>query len=203
MLPFVAINGCLLARAGQQPIDFFNAEVSDAFPFPFPIFVPIDMPSYYERFVKSAARRALGPQMDTQEKSGVVFAMRCIGLRTSGAEEVEEVPPDDDEEEVEATEVQGDFGDMPLEALNAAQLRKQFGRSALDMVGAMFQHQSKIGEPGRFMTRFGRLLEGRPGRRVEPGSPGSGWARIAGLATFFVRRASEAARPTGLSRFVT
>ena len=43
--------------------------------------------------------------------------------------------------------------DVPLESMTPRQLRGRFGRSALDMVGAMFQHQSKIGEQARFQTK--------------------------------------------------
>ena len=159
MLPFVSINGCVLIRAGQQPVDHFNAELSDAFPFPRPIFVPIDMPKYYERAVKSAARRALGPAADAQERSGVVFTMRCIGARSTTVEEDAAQDVEDSEGDVEpaAGKAEGDpdDGDVPMEALNTAQLRKKFGRSALDAVGAKFQHESKIGETGRFMSRLG------------------------------------------------
>ena len=161
-LPFVSINGCLLTRSGMQPIDHFNADVSDSFPFPRPVFVPIDLPVYYARAVKSAAWRALGPMTDAQEKSGVVFTLRSIGVRAVGeVEEDEGMDAEAMEEamEVDAGEDQGDLGEMPLEALNAKQLKKHFGRAALDMVGAMFQHQSKIGESARFMTRSCWLLE--------------------------------------------
>ena len=164
MLPFVAINGCILIRAGQQPIDHFNAELSDSFPFPRPIFVPIDLPPVYARAVKSAARRALGPSADAQERSGVVFTMRCIGARThdTGNEEGEGRQGEDmSEDEDEFAQADGEeySGDVPLEAMNTQQLRKQFGRSALDVVGAMFQHQSKIGESARFMSRTGSHTE--------------------------------------------
>ena len=122
------------------------------------IFVPIDLPTVYERAVKSAARRALGPSADVQERSGVNFTMRCIGARTAEADPEQEKDADDAEDDDEmcddtAAGSSEMVSDMPLEALNKAQLRKQFGRSALDMVGAMFQHQSKIGESARFMNR--------------------------------------------------
>ena len=34
-------------------------------------FVPIDLPCAYEKYLKSAARRALGPAGDSLERSGV------------------------------------------------------------------------------------------------------------------------------------
>ena len=80
-IPLSAISGTLLLRSGQVSIDHFNAEILDEFPYPRSIFVPIDLPSSYERAVKSAARRALGPMGDIMERSGVAFTMRSIGAR--------------------------------------------------------------------------------------------------------------------------
>ena len=46
-----------------------------------------------------------------------------------------------------------DLAAMPLDTMSQAQLRKTFGRGALDVVGAMWQHQSKIAEQARFMSK--------------------------------------------------
>ncbi len=80
-----SISGSMLIRSGSVSIDHFSAEVSDHFPYPRSIFVPIDLPPNYERAVRSAARRALGPVGDIMEKSGVAFVMRCIGARSAVA----------------------------------------------------------------------------------------------------------------------
>jgi hypothetical protein len=42
---------------------------------------------------------------------------------------------------------------MPIDTMSQAQLQRTFGRSALDVVGAMWQHQSKIAEQARFMAK--------------------------------------------------
>ena len=80
-IPLSSICGTLLTRSGQGSIDYFNAAISEEFPYPRSIFVPIDLPLTYARAIKSAARRALGPMLDVQERSGVVFTMRAIGAR--------------------------------------------------------------------------------------------------------------------------
>jgi hypothetical protein len=80
-IPLSSISGTLLLRSGQCSIDHFNAEISDEFPYPRSIFVPIDLPSSYERAVRSAARRALGPMGDALERSGVSITMRSVGAR--------------------------------------------------------------------------------------------------------------------------
>ena len=46
-IPLSAISGTLLIRSGQCSIDHFNAEISDEFPYPRSIFVPVDLPSSY------------------------------------------------------------------------------------------------------------------------------------------------------------
>ena len=168
-IPMSAISGTLLLRSGQVSIDHFNAEISDEFPYPRAIFVPIDLPTNYERAVKSAARRALGPMSDVLERSGVAFTMRSIGARkvranaganASAAAAAYEEDDDDSVQSVhseagdhQADAEEQDLSAIPLDIMSAAQLKKQFGRSALDVVGAMWQHQSKIAEQARFMPK--------------------------------------------------
>ena len=165
-IPLSAICGTLLLRSGQNSIDFFNAELSEEFPYTRPIFVPIDLPSTYERAVKSAARRALGPIGDVLERSGVSFSTRSIGARkvraSAGAagstfeeeddDSMQSVHSDGEKDQADA-EQEADLGAMPLETMSTAQLRKAFGREALQVVGAMWQHQSKIAEQARFMPK--------------------------------------------------
>ena len=170
-IPLSAISGTVLLRSGQCSIDHFNAEISDEFPYPRSIFVPIDLPSSYERAVKSAARRALGPMSDVLERSGVSFTMRSIGARkahrasagaiASATAAYEEEEDDDSMQSVHSdgggdqadAEQEPDLAAMPLDTMSAAQIRKAFGRGALDVVGAMWQHQSKIAEQARFMPK--------------------------------------------------
>jgi hypothetical protein len=169
-IPLSSISGTLLLRSGQCAIDHFNAEISEEFPYPRVIFVPIDLPAAYERAVKSAARRALGPMGDVLERSGVSFTMRSIGARkvrasagatASAAAAYEEEEDDDSMQSVHSdggggqadADQEPDLAAMPLDTRSAAQIRKTFGRGALDVVGAMWQHQSKIAEQARFMPK--------------------------------------------------
>ena len=83
MMPMSAINGTLMVRSGQISVDLFNAEITEQFPYPRAIFVPIDLPPTYERAVKSAARRALGPQSDFGE-IGCLFQHAVYWSQGSG-----------------------------------------------------------------------------------------------------------------------
>ena len=165
-IPLSSICGTLLIRSGQSTIDWFSAAISEEFPYSRTIFVPIDLPLTYARAIKSAARRALGPMLDVQERSGVCFTMRAI--RARGAEKkgaIAEGGEDDDDvvsvhsEQSEVGEGQAngaqdpDLGAVPIDTMSQAQLQRTFGRSALEVVGAMWQHQSKIAEQARFMTK--------------------------------------------------
>jgi hypothetical protein len=165
-IPLSSISGTLLLRSGQCSIDHFNTEISEEFPYPRAIFVPIDLPAAYERAVKSAARRALGPIGDVLERSGVAFTMRSIGARKACASSASAAAAEEEEDDDSVQSVQSDGGGdqadadqepdlaaMPLDTMSQAQLRKTFGRGALDVVGAMWQHQSKIAEQARFMSK--------------------------------------------------
>ena len=66
------------------------------FGYPRTIFVPIDVPAMYDRILRSAAKRALGPSTDMRERSGVEFELRTIGGR-----KIEEAH-EEGEEEVKA-----------------------------------------------------------------------------------------------------
>ena len=128
--------------------------------------MPIDLPGAYERAIKSAARRALGPMLDVQERSGVCFTMRAIGARgaekkgataAGGEDDDDVVSVHSEQSEVGEGQANGaqdpDLGAMPIDTMSQAQLQRTFGRSALDVVGAMWQHQSKIAEQARFMKK--------------------------------------------------
>ena len=166
MIPLSPICGPLLIRSGQSTTDLFSAAVSEEFPYSRTIFVPIDLPGAYERAIKSAARRALGPMLDVQERSGVCFTMRAIGARgaekkgaIAGGEEDDDdvVSVQSEQSEVGEGQANGtqdpDLGAVPIDTMSQAQLQRTFGRSALEVVGAMWQHQSKIAEQARFMTK--------------------------------------------------
>ena len=56
---------------------------------------------------------------------------------------------------------------MPIEAMSSKQLKGLFGREALDMMGAMFQHTSQIGEHAQFQTLESCLQTKSPNGRSE------------------------------------
>jgi hypothetical protein len=84
-----------------------------------------------------------------------MFSMSCIGARETSAvlDEAKEAEEGDDEEEVEgggddeAAALEG----VSLETMTPQQMKRAFGRSTLSMLGAMFQHSSRICEQGRFL----------------------------------------------------
>ena len=100
------------------------------------------MPANYERAVKSAARRALGPMGDIMERSGVAFTMRSIGARkgraatSSGSANpavADGEDDDDDSEQSVKSDGEGnpaddqqeiDLAAMPLDTMSAAQLKE-------------------------------------------------------------------------------
>ena len=160
-VPVTPITGSLLLRTCHVSLEIFNEEVSRVFPASYQktLFVPIDIPPAYERAIRSAASRALGPPSLRSEKSGVEFHFRAVGGRNhsqgedqkqSLAEQGDEEVDDDEEEEQEVVEEASDG--MPIDSLSKKQLQGLFGRDALNMMGAMFQHSSQIGEPARFQS---------------------------------------------------
>ena len=118
------------------------------------LFVPIDIPSTYEKHLKSGARRALGPTSDANDRSGVAFTMSCIGARehSSSIEETKENDKDSDDADDEPDEPDdSEQVEGSLDTMSVKQMKRAFGRGTLSMLGAMFQHSSKICEQGRFL----------------------------------------------------
>ena len=157
-LPYTPITGGVVIRQG--PMLFLNDFLSGLnkhMTCGRSLFVPIDVPAHYDRIQKSAARRALGPTVDLKEISGVELTMRMLG---AGAEpqagKNEDEDNDDEEEEMmledDPTDVppQGESS-LGVECMSECQMKHRFGRHALHVFGAMFQHASKIGEQARFL----------------------------------------------------
>lgn len=84
--------------------------------------------------------------------------MRMIGAKQSSAGDAPDgldVPvEEDDDDDAEEDAAEGAAGDNPdvtsLETMTTESMKKAFGRDALLMIGAMFQHSSKITEEGVF-----------------------------------------------------
>ena len=167
LLPVTPITGSLILRSCYVSLESFNTDVAQTFPAKYQktLFVPIDLPKIYEARLKSAAARSLGPSA-RNERSGIEFQFRAIGGRASSddddedkqqkkkrdGEEDEEDEDDDMDEEEGLDNGDGSESMIPIESMNAKQLRGLFGREALNIMGAMFQHTSQIGEPARFQT---------------------------------------------------
>ena len=118
------------------------------------ICVPVDVPSSYVRYLRSAASRSFGP--NEEEKSGVDFTMRTIGRRFERKPKEEEDEVDGDEEDDEGAGDHEDLGvedaveeDMLMEAadphmMTARQLKATFKDNAMEMQSVLFQHSTRI-----------------------------------------------------------
>ena len=185
-LPCTAITGSLLCRSSRARVDKLMDDLSCNFPARYEktLFVPIDVPAKLARALKSAASRALGPDGDHQEKSGVELTLRSVGGRGSLSDDVlededapataasavpvvaadpeeEEVDADKEEEVFEETAIEG----LPLDSLSRSQMRGLFGREALAVMGALFQHTSKICEQSRHLPKEECLQITKPNGR--------------------------------------
>ncbi len=172
-LPMTSIVGSALVRHGSATCQFFDGTMGKSMPFAASIFVPIELPSSFEKFLKSAAKRALGPTGDSRERPGVEFQIRTIGCRGNPKDEADDDPDPADSEESEVEDDPGVIAasgvlDVPIDVMTPTQMRTAFGREALAMMGAMFQHQSKIGEQGKFLpqNKFVQVLKESGGKRI-------------------------------------
>ena len=160
-LPMTSIVGSALIRSGGAHIENFTEVMKASMPYPRTLFVPIDLPSTLKKHLVSAQKRALGPLADDLERSGVEFTMRTIGARNVDTPEGEEEGDGDEAEQ--SDDDMGDDDDQPkedaddnvgsLESMTPKQMKGAFGREALQVLGAMFQHQSKICAQARFLEK--------------------------------------------------
>jgi len=160
LLPVTPVTGAVLCRSGGRNIvvqDFWTE--LNTFKYPRSMHVPIDLPPVWQRIMKSAARRSLGPSVDMRERSGVELELRTIGGMASTSDQgavdsSQELPPSDEEPE-EATEHQNpeDIDPMELDGMSERKLKQKFGTHSFQVLGSLFQHSSKIAEPGRFLDR--------------------------------------------------
>ena len=186
-VPSTPITGSLLVRNSRARLDKFFDDVAASYPARYEktLFVPIELPTKLARAIRSAAARALGPDGDHNEKSGIEFLLRSIGGRAASADDILEdedavaavsavpaVPDREDDEEKDDSEVEEDGDDnvqgLPLEALSRKQLKGVFGRDALKMLGAMFQHTSKICDQALHQSREETMLITKPSGRMMP-----------------------------------
>ena len=151
-LPMTPIVGAALIRYGCQSFQFVDCDLASSMLCRSSVFVPIDVPPAFEKFLKSAAKRALGPAGDSLERSGVEFQIRTIGARADeeNQQEGDDEQSDDDDEVTEVPAVSA-VPDCPIDVMTSGQMKAAFGREALSFMGAMFQHQSKIGEQAKFL----------------------------------------------------
>ena len=151
-LPMTSIIGTVLTRSAGVSLEKFHEKMASSFGRPSSLFVPIAMPGAFLKHIKSATKRALGPHIDVQERSGVEYTMRMLGAKNANpAEDGLELPPDEDEdddqeEDAEVADVHDGVAEQDvssLETMTIENFKKAFGRDALLVVGAMFQHSSK------------------------------------------------------------
>ena len=161
-LPMTSIVGSSLIRTGNAQIEHFSEKLKDSMPYPRTLFVPIDIPAGLKKHLVSAQKRALGPLADELERSGVEFVMRTIGARSAEAqdnddEEEDEAKSEDDAMDLDADDEKAEKQDDDvlgsMESMTPAQMKNAFGREALQILGAMFQHQSKICGQARFLEK--------------------------------------------------
>ena len=111
-------------------MEAFSDKLSKTFGRPRSMFVPVSMPPAFLKHIKSASRRALGPNIDTQERSGIEFSMRMIGARAAAAASSGDVLEVDDEEDAdgedELEEEEGDARDevAPIETMTKESMKK-------------------------------------------------------------------------------
>ena len=152
MLPMTPCTGSLLVRVGSHPIDHFNIKASQWMGRERTIFIPIDVPPSYEKYLRSAARRALGLKGDLQERSGVEYQMRILGAKEQeGTGEEEEEGPEEGHDGPQEDE------ELAIENMSGKSIRKAFGRGTLEVMGALFQHTSKIGNQAKFLHKNERI----------------------------------------------
>ena len=118
---FRQVVGHILIRNSHMNIETLHAELGKTHVHRRMICVPVDVPSSYVRYLRSAASRSFGP--NEEEKSGVDFTMRTIGRRFERKPKEDEDEVDGDEEDDEGAEDHEDLGvedaveeDMLMEA---------------------------------------------------------------------------------------
>ena len=137
-LPMTSIIGTILSRAGGVTLESFHEKLSKAYGRPRSMFVPVSMPPAFLKHIKSASRRALGPHMDSHERSGIEFQMRMIGARADTSQnapaeglEVEDEDDDktDDDDVQDVPEVaDGTDATGPLDTMTKEGMNKAFRR---------------------------------------------------------------------------
>ena len=140
-----------MIRSSHHNVEVLHAELRKTHAYRRMLCVPVDVPSSYARYLRSAAHRSFGPGEDA-EKSGVDFTMHTVGRRCERKTDVGDDPEDvdvagDDEdlEDVAADnedEAMMDTADPHM--MTARQLRITFKDSALEMQSVLFQHSTRI-----------------------------------------------------------
>ena len=168
-IPFSGICGSILVRSGQASLEHFHSEVADSLGYKRTLFVPIGVPPDYARILKSAAARALGPSCDVNERSGVEFTTRTVGGGRGGKPSPSPSPTRDASDDVGLAISEDENLDDALDAdpvpeglavehMTEKQLKQSFGRGTLAILGALFQHQSKIGTQARFLEEKDKIF---------------------------------------------
>lgn len=166
IIPASPIIGHVLLRPAQHSVEEFCNLVAGTHRHVRNITVPINVPHNVQRFLRSAAKRAYGPDDDC---SGVDFIMRTIGhqKKKRSADAKGEVDADnslgededeDDMDEEESAEQVALASGMPSgpqdpATMSRPMLRATFGAAAEQIAECFFQQSSRIGAAADFLKR--------------------------------------------------
>ena len=125
--------------------------------------VPIEVPSIFARYLKSAASRSHCPGEDG-ERSGVDFSMRTIGRRateetenqeTAETEETAEmvIESDDEADDEEMSANPETTSNMDPHIMSSRQLKSVFKGDAAEVQAVLFQHSTRITPHAKFLEK--------------------------------------------------
>ncbi len=156
--------GHVLIRGCQMNVEPLHSALTSTHCHRRMVCVPIEVPSKFARYLKSAAARSHGPGEDG-ERSGVDFSMRTIGRRaaTETSEAVEMDTGDHGDPEMSdadsdsaaddaGTEI-ADSSTMDPHIMSSRQLKAVFKTDVGEVQAALFQHSTRITMHARFLDK--------------------------------------------------
>jgi len=136
--PMVPIVGTVVMRTGGVNMWEYHQKIGNKMSQPRTLFVPIDLPPQYEKFVKSGARRALGPISDHNDRSGVMFSMTSVGAHENAVRVEEattqgnaEQSSDEEIEDMEERDAEVEVAGTSIETMTPSQMKNKPSAAAL------------------------------------------------------------------------
>jgi len=180
------VVGHILVRSCQQNVEMLHSELSSTHCHRRMVCVPVEVPSAFYRYLKSAASRSFGPN-DDSDKSGVDFAMRTIGRRSDPKDKDPEKKQtaaatdadQDDAEEKESSE-EDDKADAPENVpsdphlMSRKQLQAVFKDSSAEAQSVLFQHSTRMTPAALFLDKSG-FIKVRGPHLVHINEPRHAW----------------------------